>query len=84
MFKKKVYLAEEIRWDSKTKRTTTVKVYGVFKKRKSADMALTSRGFCFGSCLNVTDDLGVKRLLLARRHWGNNDCLARVSEYEVK
>lgn len=84
MFKKTVYLAEEIRWDPTTRKVTSHKVYGVFKKSKDADYCLTSHGFCLGSCINVTDDLGIKRLLLARRHWTDGNRLARINEQEVK
>lgn len=84
MFKKKVYLAEEIEWNPTTRKVTTRKVYGVFKKRKDADLCLTSRGFCLGATVNVVDDLGIRRILLARRHWTDIERLARVTERDVK
>lgn len=81
MFKKKVYIAELIDYDSETKKVTTKEIVGVFKKKCKAVTALLCRGYYGNGFVTLIDQLGVRRILPFYGH--GNGQFARVSEYEV-
>ena len=81
MFKKKVYIAELIDYDSETKKITTKEIVGVFNKKWKAVTALSTRGYYGNGFATLIDRMGVRRILPFYGH--GNGQFARVSEHEV-